>query len=72
MTNLNPTEATSTETKVSVAVVGAAAPRIPSQAADTEVRGVTPKDMEVESTVEEINVFPHFLRFWLGILRWPF
>ena len=41
------------------------AARSPSQVADTEVRGVTPKG----PMVEEINVFPRSLGFWLGMLR---
>ena len=61
MTNLNPTEAnpaaTMGVTKVSIAVMGAAAGN-PSQVADTEVRVATPKD-----TVEEINVFSSFTEF---------
>lgn len=69
MTNLNPTEGNPTTimgvTKVLIATVGTVATN-PSQGADTVVRGATPKDMEVG---EEINVFPHSLSFWLGMLR---
>ena len=49
----NPMTITGPMTTTGVAV--GAAPRI-SQVADMEVKGATPKDMEV---VEEINVFPH-------------
>lgn len=68
MTNLNPTEATTGVTK---GTVGAAALRTPSQVVDMEVRGVTPKVMEVGPMVEETNVKPHSLSFWFGILRCP-
>lgn len=53
MTNLNRREANPTTTSG----VTKAAPRTPSQVANTEVRGVTPKDMEVGTMVEEINVY---------------
>lgn len=64
---VNPTTTTGGALKVSMAAV-AAAPRTPSQVADTEVKGVTPKD-QVGAMVEEINVFAHSLSFWLAMLR---
>ena len=61
----NPTEVNLMSTGVTLKT--AVAPR-PSQVADTEARGVTPK---VGPMAEEINVFHHSLSFWLGMLRWP-
>ena len=71
MTNPNSTKVNPTMTTEATKV--AVAPRNPSQVADTEVRGATAKGTEVGRMVEEeeINVLPHSLSFWLGILRWP-